>query len=236
MAHFFGVVEDKLWEADFFLEHLRQSNRHSFDGQCFFSAFVSAARSVTLAMQASLKDVAGFESWYVGIREKLKTDPLAPYFVEIRNDVIHTGINRLNQVSLEHLKADLSQQLRTHDRSHVLILPDPQHQDATVLVDAVEACSVYFTSLVAVVFECYQEFRTVVDPRWYFTQDNFATMGKTFEDAVSELGFPSAWASCAPPEPEAWRVLRRQQPQCLINDLFDRYVGRTIPDPDEDTG
>jgi len=28
--------------------------------------------------------------------------------------------------------------------------------------------------------------------------ENFSGKGKTFEDAMAELGFPSAWASCAP--------------------------------------
>lgn len=64
MAHSFGIVEDKLREAEFFLGHLRRSSHLSFDGRCFFSAFVSAARSVTLAMQASLKGVGDFDQWY----------------------------------------------------------------------------------------------------------------------------------------------------------------------------
>ena len=233
MALSFGVVEDKLREAEFFLNHLHQASRHSFDSQCFFSAFVSAARSVTLAMQASLKGVPGFDLWYEGIRDQLITDPLAPYFVEIRNDVVHAGINPLNRVSLEHLQEDLSRQLRQQSRSHVLVLPDVKRQDSSVLVDAVQACTVYYSSLVSVVFECYQEFRTVVDPRWYFTQENFDAMGRTLEDAVLELGFPPAWASCAPAGPGGWKALRLQQPRCQIDDIFHRYLGRTIADPDE---
>jgi hypothetical protein len=103
MADSFGVVEDKLREADFFLGCLRKSSYLSFEGRCFFSAFVSAARSVTFAMQASLKGVRDFDQWYEAVRTSLRTDRLAPYFVEIRNDVVHKGRNPLDTVTPEHL-------------------------------------------------------------------------------------------------------------------------------------
>src|SRR4051794_32192708 len=99
MSSSFGVVEDKLREADFFLSQLRNSPLIGFEANCFFSAFVSAARSVTFAMQASLTGVPGFKEWYQGQQTRLKTDRLAPLFVEIRNEVIHTGVNPLNCVS-----------------------------------------------------------------------------------------------------------------------------------------
>ena len=112
MASSFGVVEDKLREADFFLAHLCESERLSFESDCYFSAFVTAARSVTDAMRVSMKGVPGFKAWFDEALKRLKTDPLAPFFVEIRNEVVHEGINPLNRVSLEHLRDDLSRQLR----------------------------------------------------------------------------------------------------------------------------
>jgi len=57
-------------------------------------------------------------------------------------------------------------------------------------------------------------------------------MGRTFEHALAELGFPPEWAAAAPSEAEGWRALRAQQPTCPINALFNAHVGRTIPDPD----
>jgi hypothetical protein len=232
MASSFGAVEDKLFEAEFFLAQLRDTSRLSFEANCYFSAFVSATRSVTFAMQASLKGVPGFKNWYDSAQKQLKTDPLAPFFVEIRNELVHTGVNPLNRVSLDHLREDLTRQLHGDRRGHVLVLPDG-HSDSTVLIDAVEACEQYFTSLVSVVYECYSAFKAVVDPRWYFTEANFDSMGKTFEDAVAELGFPPNWAAGIPVGPQAWRVLRSQQPPCIVNDLFDRLLEKRIPDPDE---
>lgn len=232
MASSFGVVEDKLREAEFFLSQLRESQHLSFEADCYFSAFVTAARSVTDAMRASLKGVDGFRIWFDETLKQLKTDALAPFFVEIRNEVVHEGINPLNRVSLEHLQLDLTRQLQG-DRGHFLVLPDAHRRDSTVIVDAVEACEQYFSSLVVVVYECYESFRTVVDARWYFTEGNFSSRGKSFEDALVELGFPPTWAAGIPIGPEAWHALRSQQPPCLVNDLFDKYLGKTIPDPDE---
>jgi hypothetical protein len=32
---------------------------------------------------------------------------------------------------------------------------------------------------------------------------------------------------------QAETILRSFQPTCLVNDVFDRYLGKTIPGPDE---
>ena len=235
MSDSFGVVEDKLREAEFFLGCLRNSSYLSFEGRCFFSAFVSAARSVTFAMQASLKGVGDFEQWYDRVRTSLKTDHLAPYFVEIRNDVVHKGRNPLDMVTVEHLSDHLSRQFGLHGRQHVIIVPDPHRSNRTVLADATQACTDYFISLVSIIFDCYERFKTVVDSRWYFTEDNFRSMDRTFEDALTDLGFPSDWGSGIPIDADAWRVLRRQQSPCQINDIFWKYLHRTIADPDDAT-
>jgi hypothetical protein len=232
MSQSFGIVEEKLREAEFFLDELCKAGRLSFQARYFFSAFVSSARTVTLALQATMSDIDGFRDWYEQAQAKLKLDPLARFFVEIRNDSIHKGLNPLDQVTIEHLREDLSLQFRQCRPSHVLILPDQRAENGTVLADADLASSEYFRSLVAVVLDCYERFRNVVDPRWYFTLDNFQTMGKSFGDAIEELGFPHSWASCISDETEGWRMLRSQQPTCLINDIFLRFTGRIIPDPD----
>lgn len=232
MAQSFGFVEEKLYEAEFFLEKLRNSSRLSFEGQCYFSAFVSAARSVTLALQASMDGVPGFDVWYQAAREHLKSDPLAPFFVEIRNNVVHRGLNPLNRTGIEHLRDDLYGQM-TGRHTHTLILPDVRSKDETVLADAVDVSTQYFRSLVSIIFECYERFTCIVDPRWYCTRENFEAMGKDLGDALFEIGLPRDWLAAAPKEDQAWRILRSQQPRNQLNDLFLRYLGRQIPSPDE---
>lgn len=233
MSGSFGVVENKIFEAEFFLKKLQGTGCMSFDATCFFSAFVSASRSVTLSLQAAMSGVSGFDGWYEVARKSLVADKLAKYFVEVRNDVIHTGRNPLNRVPLKHLREHLSRQLRASGGSHVLVIPNASQDKQTTLVDAVSACKEFFGSLLALVFECYMAFRTVVDPRWYFTEENFISAGRALEDALSELGYPASWGQCAPSGSGAWGTLRKQQPPCLLNSLFEEFLGRVIPDPDE---
>lgn len=112
MSYSFAIVEEKLREAAFFLNHLRESRCLSFDAPFYFSAFVSAARSVTHALQKSMKGVDGFDEWYKDTMVRLQTHALARYFKEVRNEVVHEGINPLDRVPLQHLREDLSWQLR----------------------------------------------------------------------------------------------------------------------------
>ncbi len=232
MAQSFGVVEDKLREADFFLDRLCGSNPLSSEARFYFSAFVSTARSVMMVLPVTMSGIKDFRLWFRGVQDRLNADPLGPLFVEIRNDAIHKGFNALNQVPAEHLREYLSDQMYGGGRSHVLVLPNLQ-STGSALVDGAQACTIYLKSLVKVVFECYDRFRCVVDPRWYFTSANFEAMGKTFGDAVAEFGFPPQAASCAPSEQSGWRILRSQQPRNQINEVFQKYIGRQIADPDD---
>jgi hypothetical protein len=229
MARSFGIVENKLREAEFFLDLLRDTTPPCFEADCYFSAFVSASRSVTFSLQATLKKVPGFDAWYSTAQQKLKNDRLAPLFVEIRNEVVHVGDNPINRVSFEHLKEHLSQQMNGRN-PHVLVLPDSNSPSGSKLVDAVAVSTDFFESLVDVVFDCYAQFRTVVDPQWYFTEENFAASGRTLRDAIVELGFPENWFDGLRTD-DAWRTIQHQQSSCLINDMFDRHLGKTIQSP-----
>ena len=234
MAHSFGLVEEKLREAEFFLEQFGATGPLNAEAPYYFSAFVSACRSVTFALQASLNGVSGFDPWYESVRDQLKTDPLAPYFHEVRNGVVHTGINPLNQVGVEHLHEYLSRQLSDSNRAHVLVVPSPYGTGSGDLVEAILASTNYFKSLVGIVFACYRRFLTIVDARWYFTEAHFRSMGKTLGDALAELGFPPGWLKGVPGgEGEAWRVLWSQQSPCQINDLFEKHLGQRITDPED---
>ena len=174
----------------------------------------------------------GFDSWYESAREQLKADRLARYFLEVRNQSVHTGINPLNQVEGGNLREHIAGQLRG-DWSHVLVVSN-RPGGSGELTDAILASTDYFKSLVGIVFECYMRFLTTVDARWYFTEEHFRTMGRTLSDALVELGFPPGWLKALPGdgEVEAWRLLRSQQPPCQIDGLFEQYLGENVPDPD----
>ena len=233
MARSFGIVEEQLCEAEFFFRLLRGSSPYSSDSRFYFGAFVSAARSVTLALQATMDGVSSFEPWYHSVQEELRADPLARFFKEVRDVSVHTGLNPLNEVPLEHVREDLMSQSRDGRHSHVIVLPSLHEESSTVLADAVQASEEFFKSLIMIIYKCYEQFKFVVDPRWYYTHENFSAMGKTFEDAVVEFGFPRIWVSCAPEGDRGWRALRQQQPPCQINHIFQEYLRLCIADPDD---
>lgn len=232
MSSSFGVVEDKLREASFFLEKLSEASNLSFKAGCYFSAFLSASRSVTFAMQSSMNGVEGFSVWYERMREKLKTDSVAPLFVEIRNDVVHKGLAPLNITPIEHIRESVARQMRGEMYSHFLCLPRQIRGESSSIVDAHKLCTEYFRSLIELVFDCYQTFKFVVSPRWYFTEENFLKREKGMADALAEQGLPMDWAKHFPPGGDPWSLMRRHEPYCPVNDLFHQYLGKIVEEPD----
>ena len=90
MGRPFQIVEDKIEEAEFFLDklHFEDTNFVRFklqDAQFYLSAFLSATRSITFCLQASLSDSVKFPGWYQRQQEKLKQSELAQFFTEARN-------------------------------------------------------------------------------------------------------------------------------------------------------
>ena len=67
-------TQDKLREANYFLqlmaEHSEDTDKFRYD----LSAFVSAFRSVTFLMQKEHANHADFRQWYAGVQDRLKSD------------------------------------------------------------------------------------------------------------------------------------------------------------------
>lgn len=79
----------KLLEAKYFLERMKemQSERDAF--RYNLSAFLSAARSVTLIMQVEFDKVSGFRQWYAEKQTWMKSDQVMTLFNEKRTMTIH---------------------------------------------------------------------------------------------------------------------------------------------------
>lgn len=232
MPRSFGLVEDKLFEAEFFLNRLEESPNHSFEVKCYFSAFVSAARSITFSLQSCMKGVPEFDFWYKGIQTTLRRNALSLYFVSARNAALHEGRNPANEIPLELLEDALFLQLHKESKP-LLAIPGLSNKDEPSLIDANEACHKYFKILLSIVYECYSRFKTTVDPRWYLTEDNFTQMAKTFSDALVEMGYPHEWAEMFPGVmSDGWGILRAQHPSNQLNPIFRKYLGKTIAEPD----
>jgi len=62
-------------------------------------------------------------------------------------------------------------------------LPDVPEEDVVTI------CRRHMSTLLHLIFDAMTEFKYALDDRWYFTEENFRKMGKSFNDAVLELGF-----------------------------------------------
>lgn len=95
MARSFGLVDYKVQEAEYFLRQLHEKSKSFNFGDIQFttSAFVSAARSITFAMQGSLKGNTKFDDWYAVKQAELRGDALAKFFHDFRTVTQHLGIN-----------------------------------------------------------------------------------------------------------------------------------------------
>jgi hypothetical protein len=213
----FDNVDFKLAEADFFLEKVQSSSLELFECNFYFSAFLSAARSVTFALQAVMAEVNGFPNWYAQQQEVLRTSETAQNFKNLRNEALKTGDLPVTGGSFKRGKITL-----------FLTLPDGR--SSADQVDAVAAATDYMRRLVKLVFDCYVAFGPVIDPEQHYSAGNLERTGRTIDDVDEELFGIRGWTSGIP-DAERLRLLRQSLPGCRIDHLFERYLGESRPRP-----
>jgi len=230
MARSISIVEYKVQQTQFFLEQIELSEFNFFAVQCLTDAFASACRSITFSMQAVIGEVSGFEEWYAARVELLKKDRLSDFFNAYRVSSVHIGDTVVRGGM--SFKGDDGKRRVQYFFTPIPGVPSVPDKDVFSI------CKTHFTNLLGIVYDAFDKFRYQLDDRWYYTEDHFRQMDRTFEDAVKELGFPRLWATCASglPESAMWKTLRSTQTVgCQINPVFDRYLGKTIVGPDDTT-
>ena len=215
MAVSFDCVDNKVKEADFFLEKLQQVGVNFDEARFYFSAFVTAARSITFVLQASLSDNIKSDEWYNKKQVELKSDPLARFFLEVRNEVQKRGSNPVS--SFESESKDSIQYFFIYwYGDSPKDIPD---------LDVVTACKKYLFQLVKIIYECYKEFGPLIDPEQYYTVENLERMGITVYDILErDLGFPREWAGDVSSEVILKRI-RELEPKPDIDYIFIKYLG-----------
>jgi len=230
MARSISIVEYKVQQAHFFLDKIEASTFNFFAVQCLTDAFASACRTITLSMQSVMGEVDGFKQWYSPRADLLKKDPISRFFNAYRVASVHIG-----DTVVRGGTGYKGEDGKIHRQYFFLPVLDVQSvPDGDVL----SICKAHFSSLLSLVYDAFEEFRYQLDDRWYYTEEHFQRMGKTFEDAVAEFGFPREWVAAATglSESERWRAFRSTQTVgCQLNSLFVRYLAKTIIGPDEVT-
>lgn len=211
----FQVVENKINESDFFLEHLKSSK--GVEIIYYLSAYLSATRSITFALQVAMRGIDGFEEWYKLQQHKLKGNPIALYLLEVRNYTLHEGeypiYSRLFFAS--------------HPSEQLFFTQVPGKSQLEVPKEnVIETCRQYMIMLLEIIRDCFQRFGYVMDPVLRFNHV-ISSKEKTLEDIEEELGFPRGWTNIADASQEdRVHILRQELKKNLsIDFIFYKYLG-----------
>lgn len=168
MKHLNSVCE-KLKEADFFLEKMVESERAEIDLNYFFSAFSSAARSVTFVIQYVASDVVGFAEWYEGVRTRQSEDKIAKFLLEARNQALKTGSQPISfgQVTVSPSGEEMISIFFKYVGS------DPPAD--VPIIDVFSTCRHQMRNLVAIASEFFEKFEDII---WDEARDREETLSQ----------------------------------------------------------
>ena len=183
----FELVEAKLEEAGFFLELLAAAGSDVFAFRCYFSAFVSAARSVTFVLQFVMHGVDGFDEWWGERQDEMRLDPLLRFFVERRNETLKTGETRITG-GMFHIGDDGQPVVR-----HFFGGYGPLDPFTPVVDDVESAAREYLDLLATLVRDCRGRFAAAIEGP--FDLEALAATGWTVDELEERLGWPPGWSS-----------------------------------------
>lgn len=219
MNHGFDVVEHKIAEAEFFLSSMASAGSDMFAFQCNLSAFLAASRTSTLALQ-QFKSLPGFANWYTPHQQALKTNPLAKFFLDLRNSHLHGGPYPIRGAVFSKGKAEywFSSGFR---------------EDVVPTFDVLSACRFYFILLLAVFYDAYECLGVSIDFQQYYTKEHFSSLGLDIDDAEVDV---CGWVCSSLIEEgydvdARWSELRSRVQSCTINNLFYSYLGKVTRQP-----
>jgi hypothetical protein len=216
MSYSFDIVDQKVNETEFFLRKMIESEHHWFEFSCYLTAFLSASRSITFALQR-FKDISGFKEWYEPKQSALQTDALAKFFLETRNDNVHGGPNPVVGGRFYLGKSEYRF----------------KEQEKLEYNDIVSCCRAQFIKLLEIVYDCYMVLGVHIDPQQYYTREHFNSMGLTIDDAELEIWgwIMTSYIDEGLDEDDRWHELRSRVSECKINHLFKGYLNKVTPQP-----
>lgn len=213
----FHCVADKVAEADYFLGRMKETSAQIEEMRFLFSAFVSAARSVTFSLQAVMSGYPDFDSWYQPRQERLKESRLARFFVDLRNH-----LQKVGGAPLFH--SGWSRNGKFEWFTEFTLTPDFEEVPSGDVITLSEA---YFRRLLEILQECYTDYWAYIDPRAIFTVEGLRILGWTVEDVEAAVGFPRGWPDIPWPEEEKvsarLHVLSRYGGDELMDAFFKKY-------------
>lgn len=177
------MVENKIKEAEYFLQLLKEKKSSYQEFSFILSAFASAARSITFSLQASMSHYPNFKEWYEPRQKQLKENSLAKYFVDLRN-----YMQKVGGAPVAHA-GTLKDGVKNY---HTLFFPINDLKD-TPSGDVVELAQELFKNILIIIKQCYKDYAVYVDPRIIFTIEGLAQLGWSIEDLEESFSLPRGW-------------------------------------------
>jgi hypothetical protein len=213
VARVLDLIEQKVAEADFFLNAMRDSGLNIFGFHCYFSAFLSASRSITFTLQAVMSGTPGFTEWYEIARRPLVEDSRARFFVQLRNIATKTG--ELGIIGGSSRLLDDRQIKITYrfDPELTKSLPeDVRRQDVTSM-------SRYYMKLLIDLVSDWEQ--------WYYSSVPGADPNSRFstpEELEEALGLPVGWTDVGLSNEQRMHILlSREPPPISFEQLRQHY-------------
>lgn len=179
----FHVVAEKVAEADYFLEKMKENQFFYREFSYNLSAFTAAARSITFSLQAVMVKYPGFEEWYPPHQASLKSSRLAKYFLNLRNH-----IQKVGNIPISH-----SGILKFGKIRHLSYFVDVEELKNSPDGEVINLSQQYFIQIITIIERCYRDFWVYVDPRAIFTEEGLHLLGWTIEDVEEAGGLPRGW-------------------------------------------
>ncbi len=178
MNRSFGIVENKVYETDFFLEKLKEQElSFKIDESCFYlSAFLSACRSITFALQSAMSGFKNFEVWYVNFQEELRKNQLARFFHISRNvsqKIGYLPVNRGKPYIDENGITKMKYFFNCNAIPSNGYVPEK---------DVVTACHAHFKNILKILLNVFLEYGDQIDPQLFYA----ASTSLSIEDVPDE--------------------------------------------------
>ena len=173
-------TRDKLLEAKYFLQRMREGQSEPDAFKYNLSAFLTAARSVTMFMQKEFHKIPGFKEYYAKKRCEMKQDETmnlmnSKRVMTIHNQPVHPraniGVNISETVTIsESLSVVLTREDGTTERSEPEPTPPPPPSGTKVTAkwlwyfdelpdkDIISVCEEHIDKLGTLVAECESHF------------------------------------------------------------------------------
>lgn len=221
MSSTFETVDLKVAEVEFFLGKMT-STPNKIEFGFYLSAYLSAARTTTLALQ-QFKRLPGFAEWYIPHQKLLKESALARFFLQARNEHAHGGDYPVGGGFFYRNQFSYKFSSLKHNNEG---LPIPE--------DVVKACRKYFLTLLEIVYDCYVELGKYIDPQQYYTKENYLDLKRDINHAEGEIHgwLMQSYIDEGYTDDERWEELRGHVGNCEINHLFYSYLGKVTPQPE----